>query len=1133
MSRHRPNVLKKLGKYELIEIVGRGAMGEVYKAQDPFIGRLVALKTVTSGLLGRPELLERFYQEARSAGTLQHANIVTIYELGKESETPFIAMEFLEGESLESVIDRRPVMTHTQKVGYIVPVCRALDYAHKRGVVHRDIKPGNVMITRDTGVKVVDFGIARLMDSTQTQTNTIIGTLSYMSPQQIRGERADERSDIWATGVLLYELLTYQRPFEGANQAALMLNIANDETRPPSLQELAPGIDPAVEALVMKMLQKDVRQRYQTMEEVLFDFEPVWRRLQDSSVAEMIAGGEELIRGGNFVRARDVLRKALQMDSRNVRAKTLLEQLNAHLKKTTVSEQTSVNLDKARQLLKEGRHAEARIEIDAAQKSDPDNLAAKELIVEVENAAAHARQVLEALRNAKQKLAEGALEEAAQAADQVLELEPKDPQARTLQKQIREMIGEREKRKRLADLLQKGRKLWAEQKFDDCIALLNEAQAEFPGDPEITKLAETAKQENAEHRKRTVLNEAKGQMADQKFDEALATIDTLAKEFPADDAAKKLRELVAQEQEELQRRQKLQTAIAEAQSLVNAEKFPEAIERGEKLLAEYPKHAELTELVKFARAESERLEQKKLVGEALKEVERKIQLGKFAEGLAAAEKLLAQFPGDPGLEAAARDTRAKQKERDRQDTLRQRMGEIRAKINSGDCTAALDLAQQTIATMGPDEQVAQLLRAAEVELEQKREKQRRREKSVSEAQSKMAEGRFSEATRILEAGVASQVFSRKDPTVDELFREIEKRKAAAAPPPVAAQSIAAAVTPPSHDYVVRKGAPEAAAAQDAAKGALAATVVSRPTARARASQESAPAKSAAKRGDMQKEPVELEFATPSARARPPKEESSGGAGVLIAVTAAVVLAGVFVGYRYVGLGGPTQQETSLRMQAQQAEQNKDWPGALADYKNLANLNGKLANDSRTQSTRIEGLIEREASLFQQAQDSSLSGNLQGAHDFYQQAADLHGDREQEALDAIQKVEAEMQPPAPVAPAPAPTVASAPPAPAGKPKSAAAKSSKKAPAKESAKSDSESGAAAQTAAAAKAVDNPACELVASDIPRFLEMADGNRGRGKYSDAEREYSAVLECDAQNDRAKAGLAKARQAEAISGNR
>lgn len=285
-------MLKKLGKYELIEIVGRGAMGEVYKAQDPLIGRLVALKTITHGLAGRPDLLERFNQEARSAGTLQHPNIVTVYELGQEDETPFIAMEFLEGESLESLIERRPVLSISEKLNYVIPVCRALNFAHKRGVIHRDIKPANVMITKEGRVKVVDFGIARQIDSNVTQTDTIIGTLAYMSPQQIRGERADERSDIWATGVMLYELLTFQRPFDGANQAALVLNISNDSL-PPAIRTLVPDCGPALEAVVDRMLSKDIERRYQKMEQVLNAFEPVMQRLHRGSTRTVV--GEDLV----------------------------------------------------------------------------------------------------------------------------------------------------------------------------------------------------------------------------------------------------------------------------------------------------------------------------------------------------------------------------------------------------------------------------------------------------------------------------------------------------------------------------------------------------------------------------------------------------------------------------------------------------------------------------------------------------------------------------------------------------------------------------------------------------------------------------------------------------------------------
>ena len=289
-------LLKKLGKYELIETIGRGAMGEVHKAHDPLIGRLVALKTITHGLAGRPDLLERFQQEARSAGTLQHPNIVTVYELGQEGETPFIAMEFLEGESLDALIERRAVLTVAQKLSYIMPVCRALNFAHKRGVIHRDIKPANVMLTKEGRIKVVDFGIARQIESAAVaQTEGIIGTLAYMSPQQIRGERADERSDIWATGVMLYELLTFQRPFDGANHAALILNITSEDFLPPSVKTLVPDCGPALDALVDKMLARDIQRRYQNMEQVLTALEAALRRLQRPNAPKTIVGaGDDL-----------------------------------------------------------------------------------------------------------------------------------------------------------------------------------------------------------------------------------------------------------------------------------------------------------------------------------------------------------------------------------------------------------------------------------------------------------------------------------------------------------------------------------------------------------------------------------------------------------------------------------------------------------------------------------------------------------------------------------------------------------------------------------------------------------------------------------------------------------------------
>jgi len=262
---------QQIGRYEIVEEIGRGAMGVVFKGHDPLIGRLVAVKTITAGVAENPALLERFYREARAAGGLQHPNIVTIYELAESGGAPFIAMEYLEGESLEKIIARKPALPLAVRLGYVLQTCRALDYAHRRGVIHRDVKPANIVVTRDGVVKVVDFGIARLTSSSQTQTGALLGTLAYMSPEQLRGQHAGARADIWALGVVLYELIAYQRPFAGENHGALLMSILQKEPLP--IRQSLPECPVALERVVLKSLRKNDHERYQSMEELLKDLE--------------------------------------------------------------------------------------------------------------------------------------------------------------------------------------------------------------------------------------------------------------------------------------------------------------------------------------------------------------------------------------------------------------------------------------------------------------------------------------------------------------------------------------------------------------------------------------------------------------------------------------------------------------------------------------------------------------------------------------------------------------------------------------------------------------------------------------------------------------------------------------------
>ena len=803
-------MLKKLGKFELIEELGSGAMGVVYKARDLSIGRIVALKTINAPLVGNPALLERFQMEARSAGTLRHPNIVTIYELGMEGGTPYIAMEFLEGESLEKVIDRRPVLTLAQKVGFMVPVCVALDYAHRRGIVHRDIKPANVMLTNNGNICIVDFGIARLMDASVTQTNCVIGTLGYMSPQQLHGQRGDQQSDIWAVGVMFYELLCYVRPFDGENQPALILSIDDRNQKPLPVTEFAPDCPRDLEALIGKMLQKDVGQRFQSMEELLYELEPIWQRLQEANVSGMISAAEVLIKTEDFPRARDLLRKAVQTDSHNHQAKLLLEQVNAEIKRIQTRGQIKTVVARARKLLDEGRVQEARAEAEAALRLDSASTEASEMLEHVQRALDRNHLVQEGIQATKRKLAQGALVEAAEEIEKVLRLNSVSSEAHDLQKQVQEQLTRREERKRLAEVLQSARKCWAEQRLDDCIGLLTAALNKFPNELEIIKLLEAAKHDRAEQQRNQKIAEVRRLLAEQRVDEALAIVNALLSEQPGDQGIQRLHALVCQEQTDLVRQRRFKSELTNLQSLINAGRFEQAISHGETLLREFPQETELEEILNFAHGEVVRLEKNRRIEEALQRIRKMMETEHFRDAVAAAEEALGTFPHQLLIKELLEQARAKKAEKQNRELLQQRLAEIRGKMNQGQHTDAVDLAQQTLTTFGSDAQVTQLLRLAEMELVQTREKRGAEDRQIAVAQTLFQEGRFDDATQILQGGLETQLLSKDDPRVRNLFEKIEYNKAPAsvsdASPPDEPRDDPPTRSRPAQDYVLQQGA---------------------------------------------------------------------------------------------------------------------------------------------------------------------------------------------------------------------------------------------------------------------------------------------------------------------------------------
>jgi len=259
-----------LGRYQVEKELGKGAMGVVYLGKDPKIGRVVAIKTMALSQEFEPdeldEVKQRFFREAETAGRLNHPNIVTIYDAGEEHDLAYIAMEFLKGKDLVPQTKSAELLPLPKTLSIIARVAEALSYAHQQGVVHRDIKPANIMYDPQAdAVKVTDFGIARITDSSKTKTGMVLGTPSYMSPEQLAGKKITGQSDLFSLGVTLYQLACGSLPFQGDSMTQLMYKIASEP--PIDILAVNPALPDCVVTIISKALAKDVAERYRTGEE--------------------------------------------------------------------------------------------------------------------------------------------------------------------------------------------------------------------------------------------------------------------------------------------------------------------------------------------------------------------------------------------------------------------------------------------------------------------------------------------------------------------------------------------------------------------------------------------------------------------------------------------------------------------------------------------------------------------------------------------------------------------------------------------------------------------------------------------------------------------------------------------------
>jgi hypothetical protein len=517
-----------IGRYKIVHRIGQGGMGVLFLAFDPMLERQVAIKLLRDD---NEELRERFAREARSVARLRHPHIVTIFDVGEQDGHPFIAMEYLQGQTLADIIRAALPIDVPRKLQVIDELCDGLSFAHKVGIVHRDVKPANVMVEHDGAVKILDFGIARIAESGMTQAGMLIGTLNYMSPEQVAGQIVDGRSDIFAVGAVLYELLAYRQAFPGGLQNGILHRIMHGD--PASLETACPGLDVEVIRIVDRALQKDPDTRYQDLQTMRKDLQRAKQRLEQNlpetvavrpqeapdtigleapttparrpsqtprwgtdrdglakrraaQVAAHVSDARRAMDTGAFDEAVVAAEQALLLHAEEPEALRILERARLALDDRQLKEWLARGAD----LLQEGQHTEALALAEHALTLAPGSPAALELRRAIDQSRAAQEQERQrkeatqaAMARARESFDRQAYEEALQAADEAVSQSPELPEVNAFRARVQEAIVRQRQaalERRVTSTLAQAERLFAEGQHDEAIAILASADRDDP-----------------------------------------------------------------------------------------------------------------------------------------------------------------------------------------------------------------------------------------------------------------------------------------------------------------------------------------------------------------------------------------------------------------------------------------------------------------------------------------------------------------------------------------------------------------------------------------------------------------------------------------------------------------------------
>jgi hypothetical protein len=716
-------------------------MGALYLARDPGLDRLVAIKLLKDDFQDDPELRERFVREARSVARLRHPNIVIVHDVGEDDGRPFMAMEYIAGETLNQVLRRTPSLPVAKRLELVEDLCAGLAHAHAAGIIHRDIKPANIMLDGEGVLKILDFGIARIANSGMTQEGMMMGTLNYMSPEQVAGRGVDRGTDIFATGAVLYEVIALEQAFPGRVDSGILQKILSDGPVP--LEQKVPGVDPELAAIVRKALEPEVARRYQDANALRQDLMKVRRRLVETE--QFLAAGVD--RDTTIVETPKPTpaRSGLKVESD--RPKRLSPERFAELRRQQVEE----HLRFGEEAFARGEHDAALHYAERAATVDPDSREAVELIDKA-RLAIEGKAIRQLLDEAHRLVADGHLDEAAALAEEASATLPDIHGAADLRREVRQAVEKiaaiRQREQRIATTLTRAQHSLDEGAYDTALRAIYEVLALDPERPAARALEQQAKtlleaQREHERARRTAYEKiarAESLAGEGNYEAALAEISAV--EAPSDT----VRQAAAAALTALRNAQRLAAhaaVLAKAQAAADRGDFEEAqsaidaIPGEERTARASALQAEVTKALDAQR--QLRQKQQALEG-ALQGIERLIEQDSLPRALEHLDQAAAIGLDDPRIAAlrgrisdliAAEESKRRQEARDR--VAAKRVEAAQRLLASGDGYAAIALLERDGSAHPLVEQTLRDIRFAVAEQEERVRKEAERRRQEEEA----------------------------------------------------------------------------------------------------------------------------------------------------------------------------------------------------------------------------------------------------------------------------------------------------------------------------------------------------------------------------------------------------------------